>query len=136
MRRNSTNYVYVLGAKHQLGDLRPQIEMLAENWGDSDIVDLKNKDGFRDNCEGLMNGSFAFVLHCVKGGEIEVIANVKFQGLNIKTITFEEKERNISLVKFRSLEQCLEYLAKFEETAEFLGDCLYGELGEPNCTMP
>lgn len=132
MRRNSTNLSYVLSAKHQLALLRPQIQELVNNWGDMQVIDLKSE--IRDDCEGLINGSFTFVLHCVKGGEIELIANVKCQGFTIKG--FAEKERNISLVKYRSLEECLSQLADFDQTAEFWGDCLYTDLGEPNWSMP
>lgn len=132
MRRNSTNYSYVLGAKHQLAQLRPQIQELANNWGDMQIVDLKTES--RDNCEGLLNGNFSFILHCVNDGEVELIANVKYQGFTIKG--FAEKEKNISLVTYRSFEECLSYLADFDQTAEFWGDCLYDELGEPNWSLP
>ena len=134
MRRNSANLGYVLGAKHQLSILRPQVQELANNWGDKQIIDLKCDS--RDNCEGLLNGDFALTLHCVKDGEIELIANVKSLGYNIKLKGLAVKERNISLVKYRSLEECLSYLADFDQTAEFWGDCLYDGLGEPNWSLP
>ena len=129
MRRNSTNFTYVLGAKQQLGELRPQIQELANNWGDSNVVDLKTN--YRANCEGLLNGDFAFTLHCVKDGEVELIANVKYKGLDIKK-GLVDKEKDMSLVTYRSLEECLRYIEDFDQTAEFWGDCLYDSLGEPN----
>lgn len=131
MHRNSTNYSYVLGAKHQLAQLRPQIQELANNWGDMRIIDLKTES--RNDCEGLLNGDFSFVLHCVNGGEVELIANVKYQGLTIKG--FAEREKNISLVKYKNIEDCLNSLSDFDQTAEFWGDCLYGSLGEPNWSI-
>ena len=117
MRRSNENFQLVLGAKQQLGELRPQIQELASNWGDSEVVDLKTK--FRVNCEGkILN--FAFSLHCVKDGTIDLIANVEYFKIGAVTTI-----KDFTVIQYRSLSECLNSISDLEKEAEFWGDSLY-----------
>lgn len=123
MSRNSKNIAMILGAKHQLAQLRPMIQELSSNWDNSDAVDLTAKE----RANGVDNiVDFAITLHCIKDGGVEVIVNVKTQGFSVKG--FVEREKDISIINYRSFEECLNYLADFDQTAEFWGDCLYNEV--------
>lgn len=117
MRRNSTNFAMVLGAKFQLGQLRPMIIELANNWGDSEVVYLTAKE--RANGDGKII-DFAFTFHCVKDGEVELIAN-----LNYFKMGPISDNKDITLIRYKSLNECLDAISNFEETAEYWGDCLY-----------
>ena len=117
MHRSDENFYLVLGAKQQLGDLRPQTQELANNWGDSEIVDLKTK--FRANCEGKIL-DFAFSLHCVKDGGVDVIADVEYFKMGPVTAN-----KNFTIVQYRSLSECLNSISDIEKEAQFWGDSLY-----------
>ena len=113
MRRSNENFQLVLGAKQQLGELRPQIQELANNWGDSDEVNLKTK--FRANCEGKIL-DFAFTLHCVKDGGVDIIANVEY--FKVGPVT---ANKDFTIVQYRSLSECLNSISDLEKEAEFSG---------------
>ncbi len=117
MRRSNENFQLVLGARQQLGELRPQIQELANNWGDSDEVNLKTK--FRANCEGKIL-DFAFTLHCVKDGGVDIIANVEY--FKVGPVT---ANKDFTIVQYRSLSECLNSISDLEKEAEFWGDSLY-----------
>lgn len=122
MRRNSINFVLVLGAKQQLSQLLPMIKELSDNWGDSEVVDLTPQH--RTSGEGDIR-DFSFTLHCIKNGEVHLIANVQYLAFTKKGLIHE---KNLTLVRYENLAQVLEHIADFDKTAEFWGDTLYNEL--------